>query len=42
MKDWQKEHFTTSMREAAAHLHAQEARSIAQEALPLDNESLFK
>ena len=32
----------TRMREAAAHLDAQEARSIAQEALPLDSESLFK
>ena len=42
VKDRRTQRFMTRMREAAAHLDAQEARSIAQEALPLDNESLFK
>lgn len=38
----QRERFMKSMRDAAACLGSKESYSIAQEALPLDNESLFQ
>ena len=38
----QRERFMTRMRDAAACLDPEESYSIAQEALPLDNESLFQ